>query len=648
MARQAESDPGVGLRKPSIRRLVLARKDDISSTEKLLELIRSDNEKAFGEYESDTPPTGLGRIISAIRNPVSFRKAATIGVDLGHDDLKMVKVHRISDTKFEMLDYTRVPFDPEVSRESEAFHQFLRPVLSDFCGRTKNVELWCTISSARVETRPLRVPKVSARQLPNTVYWTYQKDAPFNEKEKVFDFEILGDIDEGGIKKTHIMAYTAPQHEVQALKDTFAKAGFPLTGVSIVPYAFQTLLRTRLIETEEVNVSSLYIGRDWSRIDIFSDGNLMLSRGIKAGVRTMIEALRKGIEGNRLELSLVKTADTDPNRIRAVKRKLNLDFEKAQQHFFGLIHHETITTPDTRKIAAREDNIFKMILPALERLVRQVERTIRHYALNYENARVSKIYISSGVRPHQRILDFMGEELGIPTEAINPFASGSNFLTMVPWPQSVSEQSSYAPAMGMALSSNSITPNFLRTYKDREKEARGQHVNHGIFACIIVFIAICVGIALYQDYQIREKEDQYRLLQQRLASFNLRVDQNLILNLLDEYREKNKAVMKLSDTYLNLALISEITNLTPANIRLISISADFGELSSKKNDKPEKTLILDGIIQGERINLESMLAGYLMELKNSPLFDRPSIDRKFFEFYENREVLHFTAQLTLS
>ena len=588
LSRQAESDPGGGLRIPLIRRAVLARKDDISSTEKLLELIRSNNEKAYEEYESDTPSTGISRLRSVFRSSVSFRKATTIGVDLGHDDLKMVKVHHISDTKFEMLDYTRVPFDPEISRESEEFHQFLRPVLADFCGRAKNVELWCTISSARVETRPLRVPKVSARQLPNTVYWSYQKDAPFNAKEKVFDFEVLGDIDDGGITKTDIMAYTVPQHEVQALKDTFVKAGYPLAGVSIVPYAFQTLLRTRLIETDEVNVSSLYIGRDWSRIDIFSDGNLMLSRGIKAGVRTMIEALRKGIEGNRLELSLVKTADTDTNRIRAVKRKLNLDFEKAQQHFFGLIHDETITIPDTREIAAREDNIFNMILPALERLVRQVERTLRHYALNYDNARVGKIYISSGVKPHQRILDFIGEELGIPTEAINPFASGSNFLTMVPWPQSVSEQSSYAPAMGMALSSNNITPNFLRTYKDREKETRGQRVNHGIFACIFVFIAICVGIAFYQDYQIREKEDQHSLLQQKLADFNLRVDQNLILNLLDEYKEKNEAVMNLSETYLDLALISEITNLTPANIRLISISADFGELSSEKNDTPEK------------------------------------------------------------
>ena len=626
----------------------MARQDEISSTEKLLELIRSDNEKAYEDYESDTPPAGLDRLKSVFRGPISFRKATTIGVDLGHDDLKMVKVHRISDTKFEMLDYTRVPFDPEISRESEEFYQFLRPVLAEFCGRAKNVELWCTISSARVETRPLRVPKVSAKQLPNTVYWSYQKDAPFNNKEKVFDFEILGDIDDGGTVKTDVMAYTAPWEEVQALKDLFIKAGFPLTGVSIVPYAFQTLLRTRRIETDEANVSSLYIGRDWSRIDIFSDGNLMLSRGIKAGVRTMIEALRKGIEGNRLELSLVKTADTDTRRIRAVKRKLNLDFEKAQQHFFGLIHDETITIPDTREIAAREDSIFNMILPALERLVRQVERTLRHYALNYDNARVGKIYISSGVRPHQRILDYMGEELGIPTEAINPFASGSNFLTMVPWPDSVSEQSSYAPAMGMALSSNNITPNFLHTYKDKEKEVLGQRVNHGIFACIFVFIAICVGIALYQDNQIREKEDQQRFLQQKLASFNLRVDQNLILNLLDQYREKNKSVMELSETYLDLAVISEITNLTPANIRLMSISADFGVLPSEKKDKPEKKLILDGIIQGERLNLESMLAGYLMELKNSPLFDQPSIDRKSFEFYENREVLHFTAQLTLS
>ena len=90
-----------------------------------------------------------------------------------------------------------------------------------------------------------------------------------------------------------VMAYTAYLEEVKALKNLFLKAGFPLTGISIVPYAFQALLRTPRIYSDEPNVSSLYIGRDWSRIDIFPNGNLKLSRGIQAGVRTMIEALCK-------------------------------------------------------------------------------------------------------------------------------------------------------------------------------------------------------------------------------------------------------------------------------------------------------------------------------------------------------------------
>ena len=159
---------------------------------------------------------------------------------------------------------------------------------------------------------------------------------------------------------------------------------------------------------------------------------------------------------------------------------------------------------------------------------------------------------------------------------------------------------------------------------------------------------MCVGIALYGDSEIREKEDQARFLQQKLASFNLRVDQSLILNLLDQYRAKNKSVLELSKTYLDLAVISEIAKLTPQDISLMSISADFGDLPSEKNKTPEKKIILDGIIKGDRLNLESMLAGYLIMLKNSELFDQPTIDRKSFEFYENRGVLHFTAQLTLS
>ena len=634
----------------------MAKHDEISSTERLLELIRTDREEELsGSGKSSQRPSG--GLKSLFRSPISFKQNVTVGVDIGYDDLKLVKIRRVSDQNYEMLEYARVPFDPEIPRESPEFYTFLRPTLAEFRGSARSADIWCTISSARVETRQLRIPKVSPRQIPNAIFWSYQREAAFEEKEKVFDFEILGEVQDEQSVKIDVLAYTAPADEVIALKNTFAKANFPLTGISIVPFAFQTQLRAHRIKAPDQHVSSLYIGRDWSRIDIFSDGNLLLSRGIKAGVRTMMEALRKEIEGGSKGLSLVKAPNEEVGRIRSVKRKLKLDLELAQQYFFGYVPGSSPREVEGKKLRINENKIFGMIQPALERLIRQVERTIRHYALNYENARIGKIFISSGVTPHQRILSYIGEELGMPTEVLNPFQASSNFLPVVPVPDSMSEQSSFAPAMGMALADNSRTPNFLFTYKDKRKAARNQRINRMVFATFLLLMAGCVGLSFWQERIIRDKEAKKQQLTYHLEQYNLRVDKNLILKLVEQIRQKNNSDQAIGNKYMNLAVISEVVDLTPPNVRLMGISTRLGPLPAKQqseNGKKKKTaeassriLILEGIVQGDRLTLESALAGYLLELKNSPLFDQPNINSKSFEFSGNNEVLRFKAQLNL-
>jgi type IV pilus assembly protein PilM len=635
----------------------LAKQNEISSTERLLDLIRAESQEGFADSASPSPrPPGRPKFF--LRSPISFKKNITVGVDIGYDDLKLVKIKRVSEQAYELLQYARVPFNPEIPRESQDFHTFLRPTLAEFCGASKSMDIWCTISSARVETRQFRIPKVSSRQIPNAIYWTYQREAAFDEKEKVFDFEILGEVQEDQTAKISVLAYTVPIDEVITLKDTFAKAGFHLTGISIVPFAFQTLLRSRRVESADQQVASLYIGRDWSRIDIFSGGNLLLSRGIKAGVRTMMEALRKEIESSSKGLSLVKAPDEDVGRIRAVKKKLKLDLELAQKYFFGYTPGAIPQDEAGRKLSINENKIFLMIQPALERLVRQVERTIRHFALNYENTRISKIFISSGVSPHRKILNYIGEELGMPTEVLNPFSESANFLHHVPVPDSLSEQSSFAPAMGMALANNSRTPNFLFTYKDKRKDIRNRRITRSVFASFLILMAVCVGISVIQEQEIQAKDAQKIQLQQHLEGYNLRVDRNLILKLVQEIREKNRTDQAIGKKYLTLAVIGEVVNLTPSNIRLLSIAAQLGPLPDKvppkeeKNKKPKaapqpKVLILEGIVEGNRLTLESALAGYLMQLKDSPLFDQPIISNKSFAFSGNDEVLRFTAKLNL-
>ena len=633
----------------------MAKRDEVSSTERLLDLIREDSGSEYTASGIDSQKSFGHQLKNIFNNPVSFRKTITVGVDLGHDDIKLVKISRISDQKYEMLEYERIPFDENLDRQSPQFPQFLRTVLTDFCGKTKNVELWSTIPSALVETRQIRIPKVAPKQIPNTVYWSFKKISSFDESKNIFDFEILGEVEEEDRPKIDVLAYTAPQQEIKELKDQFSKAGYPLRGISIVPFAFQTILRSGGIETDEANVSSLYIGRDWSRIDIFSEGNLTLSRGIKAGVKTMIEALRTEIEGNLFELSIAKSPTKDSARIRAIKKKLKNELEQAHQLFFGVIHDNAPSGLDEQQQLLKEDKIFKMFLPALERLVRQVERTLRHFSLNYDNARVGKIYISSGVNPHQRIVEYIGEELAIPTETLNPFADSPNFLSLAPSPEDPSEQSSYVPAMGMALSNNKRTPNFLYTYKDKQKVARTQWLNRGLFAAFVTVMVLCVGLTFWQGRQFEEKEYKLQQLQRQLENITLRVDQNLILKLVGETQANRRQIKEIGQKYFGVAVISEITHLTPSSVRLISISTKLGGAPTKKTGKKKgkkkvsrnKTLVLDGIVRGDRLILESTLAGYLMELKNSPIFDQPKISKKSFERYKDKDVLRFTARLKL-
>lgn len=626
----------------------MTKNDEISSTERLLDLIRDDSREAPPVADRRSHNSIGGRLKGLFKYPVSFKKTISVGVDLGHDDLKLIKIHRLSDQKFEMLEYARIPFDAEITRESPQFYQFLRAVLANFCGSSKNPEIWCTIPSARVETRQLRIPKVNQKQIPNSVYWSYQRISSFTEKDTLFDFDLLREVDDGKSTKIDVMAYTAPRLEIKELKDLFNKAGFPLSGISIVPFAFQTLLRTSRIENRESHVSSLYIGRDWSRIDIFSEGNLVLSRGIKAGVKTMIEALRTEIEGNLFELSIAQSPAKDTARIRAIKKKLKFELENAHQLFFGVIHESAPSNQDERQRLLKEDKIFKMILPALERLVRQVERTLRHFSLNFDNARVGKIYISSGVNPHHRILSYIGEELGIPTETVNPFVDRSNFVSLAPSPELVSEQSAYVPAMGMALSSNLRTPNFLYTYKDKQKAVRSQRINRSVIAAFMLVMILCVGFSFFQKSALEEKEFQRNQIKQRLENISLRVDQSLILKLVEDITTQNKEIKQIGQKYIGLAIISEIADLTPPNIRLLSLSAQIGRNLTKKKSKKRRNMVISGVVRGDKLTLESTLATYLMTLSNSPMFDKPTISKKSVKNYNGVNELEFEARFKLS
>ena len=163
----------------------MARHDEISSTEKLLDLIRGKSDTASDSTSIAPRQSTTSSLKNSLIQAFPLKKKIVVGVDIGGEELKMVKISQALDKKQEMLDYMSLPFESGMSKDSPQFSGFLKSALNDFCGDLRNVEIWSSISSANVTTRYLRIPLVPKKQVANAVYWTFKKYRFFyNEEQK--------------------------------------------------------------------------------------------------------------------------------------------------------------------------------------------------------------------------------------------------------------------------------------------------------------------------------------------------------------------------------------------------------------------------------------------------------------------------------
>jgi type IV pilus assembly protein PilM len=617
----------------------LAKLDEISSTEKLLNVIRGKTGKPAAppdekpaQADSKSARTGLIKVLS-------FKKKLTVGLDIGPTELKLVAIEEFGD-KPQLADYIRIPYEPEVDKSSPEFSRFLRSALADFCGSAKNIGLWGIISSARVETRYIRIPKVPNNQIANAVYWTYKKEVNFNDNNDIFDFELLGEVDENGARRLAVIAYSAPNNEVQTLKNIILKTGYPLTGISIVPFAVQNLLRKKWMAAESDHICSLFVGSDWSRIAIFSEGDLVLSRDIKSGEQSMVEAIREAISSPDTE------SEDSGSVMGGGEKQAYYDAGAAQNIFNHFIQRAPVSHDPDKSVPSAEET-FEMITPALERIVRQVERTLQHFSINFKNEVIDKVYISGETSTNHRIRDYIGEQLGLPIEVTDPFSDEISIAGQVAIPESLSERGAFVPAMGIALSNNENTPNFIHTYEDKARMAMAERFSRLVLGGAGLLILLCIGAYFWQSRIIELKKVQRDQLQRQVDRFIPYVDQNLILQMVTQVQMGRLNLEQNSRKYLGMALIGVVTNRTPDNIRLLSMTTDLGQIPGKKNEKVSKTLKLEGIISGERLAFESTLAEYLLQLKKVPLFGQAKVQSKTVDLVEDREVMRFTAQLEL-
>ena len=339
----------------------MADKKDINSTEKLLNVIRGKDKESFVSK-------GKTAVLLPKKKPVKKsnlilpkffvnKKHYVVGIDISEEFIGLAKTINSSDGRPVLVDQKIIKYSHLASKGSTEFKSLLKSHLIAFCGSIADCNIWTMISANDVNVHHLKIPRVPRKQLENVVYWTAKKENQVDEKEFVFDFEMQGEIIDLGIPKYSVMFYTVPKAEVYKVKTIFTEIGITLSGITIAPFAVQNIFRTKWMKAGEATFASLFIGNDYSRIDIYNKENLVMTRGIKTGINSMTEEIA--------EAMVERTG------------KANVGSDEARKILFSLVDPDADQLKQTDiGFNLKEEEIFAMIIPALERLTRQIERLI--------------------------------------------------------------------------------------------------------------------------------------------------------------------------------------------------------------------------------------------------------------------------------
>ncbi len=596
------------------------------------------NNKTAVLLEGGTPTPLTPAVQHSCRSRFS-RKGIVVGVDICRDGIRLVKVSGSTSLKCDIIACKSVPIPDDLLQKSGGPEHVLKDALSDFCGKSGNCKIWTASHSTAVTVRHIQIPKVAPSQIDGAVQWAIKKDTSLNVSQSIIDLRVQGEVIDKGIPKLAVSVYTAPKEEIESLRRLFAGIGFPLTGITPSFCAFDNLLQAGFISEAAEGTVILDIGQEDSCISIHFGSNSVFTRSIKFGVNSLLESLRE-------------------------ESQTEIDLEQARQLLCTLDSGKPQASPDTPGTPAENQDVLQMVLPALRRFVRNIERTLEHYSRSINAAGLQHFYMAGDIVLYKSLVGYLQNQLNIEVKVLNPFAS-TRFKLNSAVIAEAREGEIFADAAAVAMSQCFETPNFLFTHQAKSKQASISRLNRKIGLVFVLALLLCFAFLLWQKHKISRKLVVKNRLEQQLAEIQPKVEMPLIQLMVAQAKLKQKSNESSSKEYLGLALLNELSAITSPAIRLTKITLALGDLAKpvdpNKNESPQKSenktkaelagkskkATLEGVVIGGAQALEGLLAEYMLTLAKSPFLTKPILEKSEFQRSQDPNLLYFTIKLAI-
>ena len=556
----------------------------------------------------------------------SSRLGTTVGIEIGYSTIYMVRLRKAPDGQIFFEEGRTFEFDSNVNLESSSFIPVIKTALKQFCGSSKELAIWAAPKLDRARLHHIKIPQVSPTRLPAAVFWGLQREEPFLEKETVVDFQV----EEGAALNTslNITGALIEREGIEDIQQAFSQAGYPLTGIGLPLFALRNLVNLRGDEKQEAPVLICQVGQLATSVSVLLERRLVFTRNIPVGLQNLAE-------------TLVKELDPTPSQEQACNLVLKLGLEE-----------EKLSSDECQQ----HENALNLLRPILDRTVRQIERTIQYYQSNFETEPIETIFLGGEIAARGHLFDFISQQLSPKVIAIDPFDTpGLRAKTSLPTDHA--DRIAYGPAFGLALEGSQAGINLAHTYKERQNEGTHRKIATAVTIFLMLLTAATAFFYNWQRSQLRSLHAERDNLDRSLSALGPQLNEAVITEATEDVRALQERRRAATKRYEGLALLSEITRLTPENISLLHVSAAISSPitildASAATGSPLKTaaeakgtLILRGVVNGEPTSLETSLAIYIARLHQSHLFHAVEVDST--KLIESSSELHLTFTLSV-
>jgi type IV pilus assembly protein PilM len=330
-----------------------------------------------------------------------FTQGYIIGLDIGTFSVKMAQFIKKEDgfhlVKVDLREIEKT--DTDALREKKIL-SLLKEMLAGV--DIKKSRIIVNVNCPKTGVKRIQAPFMPKSDLEKALALEVKNYFPFQLENAILDFEILGDIAEGGSRKYEVLVAVTPRETVDKYLALLAKAG--IKPASFVPsaYAFGKLAEYSFMSSQIgrgtirafIDIDELY-----TELIILKGKSLVFNRKIPIAGRDFTESLTAVLssESGRVGLS--------PAEAEKIKREVGLTGEGEPRVIDG-------------KISTAQ--ILSMLRVPLEQLAGEIERCFNYYVEETGGGKIESLVLFGGGASLSGLDKFLSDKLGIEVRRGSP------------------------------------------------------------------------------------------------------------------------------------------------------------------------------------------------------------------------------------